>query len=183
MKVISIQISNLSIFLDYQIAVTLILALATWKWGDWRNWRLYYPTMLFFIVGNFSYTLLTYNYPLWEFESPLLKTTGSDFLIAMVDFPATVLIFLPHYPKEKIRQILYILLWVLTYTLIEIVSYKLGFFSYHNGWSIWWSVLFNMILFPLLWLHHKKPPLAWLASIVLALLFFTHFKLPFSSMK
>jgi len=139
--------------------------------------------MLFFIAGNFSYALLTYNYPLWEFESPLLKTTGSDFLIALIDFPATVLIFLPRYPEGRVRQVLYILLWVLIYTLIEIVSYALGFISYHNGWNIWWSVLFNLILFPLLRLHHEKPPLAWLASIVLALLFFTSFKLPFSSMK
>jgi len=183
MKVVSIQISNLSIFLDYQIAVTLILAFAAWKWSDYQNWRLYYPTMLFFIAGNFSYTLLTYNYPLWELESPLLKTTGSDFLIALIDFPATVLIFLPRYPKGRIKQVLYILLWVLIYTLIEIVSYALGFISYHNGWNIWWSVLFNLILFPLLRLHHEKPPLAWLASMVLAFLFFAHFKLPFSSMK
>jgi hypothetical protein len=159
------------------------MAAIAWKWGDWRNWKLYYPTILFFIVGNFSYGLLTYNYPLWEFESLLLKTTGSTFLITIVAFPATILIFLPHYPKGKVKQILYILLWVLTYTLIEIVSHKLGFFSYHNGWNIWWSVLFNLIMFPLLRLHHKKPPLAWSVSIIMGLTILIYFKVPFSSMK
>jgi len=25
---------------------------AAWKWGDWKNWREYYPTILFFIIGD-----------------------------------------------------------------------------------------------------------------------------------
>jgi hypothetical protein len=139
--------------------------------------------MLFFIVGDFSYALLTYNYPLWEFESPLLKTIGSDFLITMIFFPATLLVFLPYYPKGKVTQIIYVLFWAFTYSLIEIVSYTLGFFSYHNGWNIWWSILFNLLMLPLLRLHQKKPPLAWLFSIIMISAALVYFRIPFSSMK
>lgn len=159
-----------------------MLAIA-WKWSDWRNWKLYYPTILFFIVTSFSYSLSTYNYPLWEFESPLLKTTGSDFLITIVFFSATILIFLPHYPNGKVKQILYILFWVFTYTLIEMISHMSGFFSYHNGWSIWWSALFNLVMFPSIQLHHKKPPIAWMISVIIAWAGLVYFEIPFSSMK
>ncbi len=182
--VILMQIdSSLLILLDFQIIMAIIFIIAAWRWGDWRNWKLYYPTILFFIVGNFSYTLLTYNYPLWQFESPLLKTTGSNFITILFAFSATILLFLPYYPKGKVKQIVYILIWVFIYTIIERVSLLLGFFSHHHGWSIWWSLLFNLFMFPLLWLHYNKPLLAWLISIIVAIIIIVYFKVPFSSMK
>lgn len=172
-----------SIITDYQIIVTVIMLLCAWKWGDWRNWKKYYPTMLFFTLGDFAYGLLTYNYPLWEFESPLLKTTLSDFLISLVFFPATLLIYLPHFPEKLKHKIPYVLLWVAIYTLIERVSFLTGFFSYHNGWTIWLSLIFNGIMFPLLALHHKKPLLALLAAFTGGTLLMFYFKVPLISMK
>lgn len=177
------RLSVTSIISDYQIIVTIIMVLSAWKWGDWRHWRLYYPTMLFFALGDITCGFLTYNYPLWEFESPLLKTTLSDLLISLVFFPATVLLYLPHFPKKIKKQVPYILLWVLIYTAIEHVSYLLGFFSYHNGWNIWWSVLFNSAMFPILRVHHKKPLLALFISMIAALLLLVYFKIPMSSLK
>lgn len=177
------QFSLVSIITDYQIIVTVIMLLCAIRWGDWRNWKLYYPTMLFFALVDLLYGLLTYNYPLWEFESPLLKTTLSDILISLVFFPATILLYLPHFPKEIKKQVPYILLWVIIYTITEIVSHKLGFFSYHNGWNIWWSILFNLFMFPLLQLHHKKPHWTLLISIILAIMCLAYFKVPFNSMK
>ena len=170
-------------FFDYQIFVTVILILIAWRWGDWRNWSRYYATILFFIVGDFACTILTYQYPLWQFESALLKVTGSEFLIIAVFFPATLLVFLPHYPKEKRKQVWYILAWVVIYTAIEWISFLSGFFSYHNGWNILWSALFNLLMFPLLILHQRKPPLAWLLGLIFAFCLLIYFKVPFSSMK
>lgn len=173
----------LSIFTDYQIIVTFIITIAALKWGDWKNWRLYYPTILYFIVGDLLYTILTYNYPLWEFESPLLKTTFSDILICFVFFPATIFLYLPRFPKGVSKQILYVLLWVVIYTATEIISFTFGFFSYHNGWNIYWSILVNCFMFPSLWIHYKKPPLAWFLYFVLAAAVIIYFKVPLSSMK
>ena len=168
---------------DYQIIVTVIMLLCAWKWGDWRNWKAYYPTMLFFALGDFAYGLLTYNYPLWEFESPLLKTTLSDFLISLVFFPATLLIYLPHFPRQLKRQIPYVFFWVAVYTVIERVSHKLGFFSYHHGWNIGWSILFNFVMFTLLQVHHKKPHWTLLLSVSAAIGILVYFRVPVSSMK
>lgn len=171
------------VFTDYQIIVTLIIVAISLKWGDWKNWKRYYPTMLFYAIGALVYSLLTYNYPLWEYESPLLKTTFSDLLITLVFFPATIVLYLPHIPKGLLKQALWVLFWVLVYSITEKVSYWFGFFSYHNGWSIWWSVLFNFCMFPLLWLHYRKPVWAMSIAIATGSLLVFYFRIPFSSMK
>lgn len=177
------QSFNITKLADYQIAVSVIMAAAAWKFGDYKNWRIYYPTMLYFITGDFLYSLLTYKHPLWAFESPLLNTTFSDLLICFVFFPSTLLIFLPHFPKGLKKQVPYVLLWVFSYTFIEFISFKLGYFSYHNGWSIWWSLLFNCIMFPMLRLHHSKPLAAWPISFMIAAAFLIYFKVPISNLK
>jgi hypothetical protein len=168
---------------DYQIIVSAIMALAAWRLGDWRNWKLYYPTILYFIVGEFLYGLLCYNYPLWSFESPLLKSTLSEILIAFVFYPSTILIYLPHMPAAPAKKIAYMLLWVGIFSITEEVSYRLGFFSYHNGWSIWLSVLFNCTMFPLLWLHYRKPLWACALLVVFAAAGLAVFRVPLDSMK
>ena len=177
------KVSIVSIVKDYQIIVSVLMIFAAWRWGDWRNWKSYYPTMLFFALGDFVYGILTYNHPLWEFESPILKTTLSDLLICLVFFPATVLVYVPNYPTVLKKQILYVLLWIIIYTVTKKVSHDLGFFSYHNGWNIWWSILFNFIMFPTLILHHKKPLWALLISAIVGTAVLVYFKVPFSSMK
>lgn len=173
----------LILLIDYQIIVSLLIVFAAWKWGDWKNWRLYYPTILFFIATNFLASVLTFNYPLWEYESPLLKTTLSDILIALVFFPATILLYLPYFPKGLTKGALYVFLWVIIYTITEIVSHRLGYFSYHHNWNIWWSILFNLVMFPILLLHHKSPPRAWLLSVIVTIAILIHFEIPFSSLK
>lgn len=174
---------NLPYFIDYQIIVTVMMVAAAWKWGDWKNWRIYYPTILFYIVVDFSYVIVSYNYPLWEFESPMLKTILSEFLISCVFVPATLLMYLYRFPKGFTRKILYIFFWVALYSLIELFSYLFGFFSYHNGWNLWWSVLFNCIMFPILYLHQKKPLGAIGISLICAVVMILWWKIPVGSMK
>lgn len=159
------------------------MVLAAWKWGDWRNWQKYYPTILFFALGDLIYSLLTYNFPLWEYKSPLMKTTLIDLVISLIYFPATILLFLPHFPKGFLKQAAYTLLWIIIYIATEAISQKLGFFSHQNGWNIWWSLLFNFLMFPLLYLHHKKPQWAWVVAIAMGTAIIIYFKVPFASMK
>lgn len=44
------------------------LLLAGIKWGNWRRWRDYYPTILFFIIGDLLYSCLLYNHQLWAYQ-------------------------------------------------------------------------------------------------------------------
>lgn len=171
------------IITDYQIIVTLILVLTAWKWGDWKNWKKYHPTILFYAMGDFCAGLVLYNFPLWSFESPLLGKTFSNLLITLVFFPATILLYLPHFPKKRIFQIIYIFLWSGLYTLIEFVSLLLGYFSHFNGWTIWWTFLFNLVMFSIFWVHFKKPLIAILITIFCAIILCIYFKVPLSTIK
>ncbi|WP_408009737.1 CBO0543 family protein [Pseudalkalibacillus sp. A8] len=161
------RVLKVSIFL-----CSIIYTLAAWKWGDWRNWKTYYPTILFFLVGDLLYQFLFHDYSMWEFENlrvesliHLNHTHISLFLMA-VKYPATILIYLGNFPKRPIYQFLYILLWVFIYCLNELTNLWLGVISFHNSWHFGWSILFNFSMFVILFVHHKKPLLAWGISAV-----------------
>ncbi|NPV93098.1 MAG: hypothetical protein HPY50_20225 [Firmicutes bacterium] len=177
------QLSTILKYLDFQIAVSLAALLAAWKWSDWKNWKKYYSTILYYIIISFLYAMLTYNHPLWEFKSPLLKTTFSDILLGFVCSPALILLYLTFYPHGLLQQVPYLLLWVLVSAVVELTSFYLGFISFQNGWSIWWSTFFYLIMFIALRLHYQKPLWAWVISVPIVTFFLVYFKVPLSSMK
>ena len=169
---------------EYNIITSLLFLSAAWRWGNWRNWQKYYPTILFVMVINFAYGYITYNQPLWQIESPLLKTTLSDFFVTLIGYPSIVLLFLSHYPAGIYKRIIYISLWALLHLmLVEVVSLQLGFFSYHNGWNIRYALLFEFLMFPMFRIHYKKPLLAWIITFALTAVGGLWFGLSISNMK
>lgn len=169
---------------DYNLIVTLIFLVAAWRWGDWRNWQIYYPTFIYFILNDFGYGYVTYNQPLWQYESYLLNTTLSDILITVIGYPSIILLFLTYYPKGFRKRIVYIAIWgTLYFIFVELVSHKLGFITYHNGWNIYYAFLFVYSLFPMFRLHHKKPLVAWIIASSLAMVSYLWFGLSISKMK
>ncbi|WP_420841513.1 CBO0543 family protein [Desulfosporosinus fructosivorans] len=164
-------------------AKAILLILICLKWGDWRNWRKYYPTILYVIIWDLLYNFFTVNHPLWRFEHPVLKHTFSDLLIAFVSFPCYILLFLPYIPKEsRVKKILHIANWAFILSLLEATSIPLQSITYHNGWNYWWSVGFNVTMFSMISLHYKNPLLAWPISALLFLVVMIIFKLPLSSL-
>jgi hypothetical protein len=87
------------------------------KWGDLRNWRLYYPTILFFIVGDFIYLyLLSDQYPMWRYnpqgfdKGMGITNSHVSLSIMAIKYPATILIYLSKFPVGGyVKQIGYIL--------------------------------------------------------------------------
>ncbi|KKK33023.1 hypothetical protein WQ57_24010 [Mesobacillus campisalis] len=159
---------------------------ALWKWGDWRNWRLYYPTLLFLLLGDFLYQYLLVDlYPMWKYtpqgmDAELGLTHTHIFLsVMLVKYPATVMIYLSKFPKERlIKQILYILLWIGIYSVNEFIDLKTNLMKHDHGWSLAWSVLFNTVMFTVLKIHFHKPPAAWLISILFILFLWSMFDVP-----
>ncbi|MCM3093890.1 MULTISPECIES: CBO0543 family protein [unclassified Cytobacillus] len=159
---------------------------ALWKWGDWRNWKIYYPTMLFFILGDFLYLyLLSDIYPMWTYdpqgidEKANLTNTHVSLSIIAVKYPATILIYLYRFPAGNlIKKLLYISGWVLLYTVNEIVDIKLKLIKYDNGWNLKWSILFNAVMFIILWVHFKRPAAAWELSILFFIFLWRQFDVP-----
>lgn len=158
----------------------------SWRFGDWKNWTKYYPTILFFIIGDLLYNVLTYNNPTWSYNKDRLfpNHTLINIWIMITIYPATAITYLSHFPKEKIQQILYILLWTMIYVFGELLGLHIfGLINHFNGWNMWWSALFDIILFTMLPIHHKRPLVAWSLSIIVIIFFLTVFNVKISALK
>jgi len=171
------------IFID--AVLPLIFIISAFLWGDWKNWTRYYPTILFVMLLDLFAGLMMYNHPLWYFEETVIlpNDTLTNLVIVFAMFPATVLIFLANYPKKWSKQIVWILFWIVIFSLIEYIASQHGRTTYHNSWSFRWSVLFNCITFPVLRLHHSRPLLAWLIGLPVAFFIFLYFNFSITDMK
>ncbi|WP_431308921.1 CBO0543 family protein, partial [Halalkalibacter flavus] len=122
------------------IIYNFLFLLAGWRWGDWRNWEKYYPTILFFIINDLIHNFLCYNHQLWHFQEsifplPFLNHTMISLMIMLIWYPATILIYLHYFFKTNKwkTRIFHFIFWVLLYASIEIINIHLGLISHHNG--------------------------------------------------
>lgn len=165
-----------------RLLIFITFFLCAWRWGDWKNWKNYYSTILFFIVASFYYISIYHNYPLWRFEPmPPLHILSNSTLIGLaitfIIFPCTTLIYLGNYPQGN-KQYLYIAKWIALYTLIEAIMFYTHGITYHNGWNLAWSIVFNIALFSTTRLHFLRPWFGWVSGLVLALFFAFVFGFP-----
>lgn len=166
------------------IFINALYLLAGIIWGDWRNWKNYYSTILFFMLGDFLYNFLLYNKSMWIFHDLVLPNHTMITILAMtISYSATVLIYLGMFPKGWKKRSLWFLLWSGLFLSLEYINSKLGFITYHNGWNIWWSVLFTGVIFIILPIHYKRPLLAWFFSIVIIISLLSIFNVKISEMK
>jgi len=166
-------------FILIRIIMVFIFLFSAYKWGDWKNWKKYYPTMYFFGIGDLIYVIVFHDKPLWRFPNTFLVPSLDELLLIFTIFFPTTLLFLSNYPKKLYKQIAYNSIWIGIYMLIEILDLKLGIIEYYNGWNLWWSLLHNTIQFPLIALHHRKPLLAWGAAFVFLVFIMKVFNVPF----
>ncbi|MFC0469045.1 CBO0543 family protein [Halalkalibacter kiskunsagensis] len=166
------------------IVYNLIYFLAAWRWGDWRNWKEYYPTILFFILCDLLHNFLAYNHDLWIYEeiffAELLPNhTTISLLYMVVIYPATILIYLNYFFRTDkwSNKVFHFAIWVSIYIVAECTNLYVGLFSHHNGWNIWYSILFILMMFILFPIHYRKPLLAWGISILIIVLIVLNFDL------
>jgi hypothetical protein len=162
-----------------------LFLLAAIRWGDWKNWSKYHSTILFLWYGDLLYNVLCRDYKMWEYNesifagSLLSNHTIITLLIMFVAYPATVLIYLGKFPQKFYKIVLWIVLWVILFSFVEFINLRyLHLISHHNGWSIQWSIVFNLILFPMLYFHYRYPLLALLISFPIVLLLLVYFHVP-----
>lgn len=146
------------------IILSALLAGACFKWGAWKRWREFYPTILYIIVGNLAYSFVFCEYFLWGYNS-FMGQTYTGLIVNFLIYPPMVILFLTHYPEGKLKQILYILGWSASGTLIEFVAFLTDGIYYQNGWCIWWSSALFVGTFILLRVHHKRPLIVWPVSL------------------
>ncbi len=154
-----------------------------YKWGDWKAWERYYPTMLFFGMGDLIYNAVFHQTPLWKFQSDFLIPPLNELFVIFNIFFSTTLLYLSKFPKKLYHQITYIVFWILLYVGIELFTLSISMIKHCNGWNIWWSLAHNAIQFPLLTLHHKNPALAWVISFLFLFIMMYIFNVPFTISK
>lgn len=156
-----------------------IWIIAAYKWADLKNWRKYYPTLLFFGMGDLIYNVVFNKKHLWEFQSDYLVPSINELFVIFTIFFATTLLFLSNFPKKLYHKVIYLIIWIAIYMAIEIFTTSIGMQKNYNGWTIWWSLLHNSIQFPLLILHHKNPILAWIIALAFLVFIMKTFNMPF----
>lgn len=164
-------------FAYYAVISTIIC----WRWGNWRAWKDYYPTIIFMIMGNLAYMVLTQQKPLWKSGSFLALYPFLDISTIVVLYTSTVILLFTFYSRfdSNLKRVGYIALWVAIYSAMELVSYITGHFEYYNGWNFFYSVIFNVAMFPLLLLHKSRQLLALSISVLLAYALMFLFDIPF----
>jgi len=93
------------------------------------------------------------------------------------------MLFIPNFPKKTTKIITHILFYVAIYTIAELIGVKLGYFTYLNGWNIWYSLILNCMIFPILMLHYKKPLYAWIIALISPHILFFIMKIPYNSIR
>lgn len=167
----------------FHIFIAIVAISLCYRYGDWKNWKNYYPTILFFILSSILCAFFTYNHPLWLYESKGLNHTFWDLFICITVYPSTIMMFIPHLPSKKAKKVFHIALYVAIYTITELVANKLGYFSYHNGWNIWCSLIFNSVMFPILAIHYEKPIYGWIFAFILFFGLLFIMKIPYSCIR
>jgi hypothetical protein len=159
-------------------------------WGDWKQWRDYYPTILYYIIGDLLKFALLYHYTMWTYqetimgESILRNHTIISIMIMVIVYPSTILIYLGRFPQTRWRKLAWISFWTILYTSVEFINEKyLNLINHHHGWNIGWSLLFNFVMFTLLRIHFKNPLLAWGLSIPWVIFLLNVFNVPIDRMK
>lgn len=166
----------------FPILYSCAFILCAWKWGDWRNWGKYLPTIQYFIGCDMLYNLLTWNYHLWAFPHPpnvLPNHMMVSLFRVFTTYPSFILIYLYHYPKHNgIRQALYLLAWFTLWALDELYMVRSGILVYSHGWNYVWSLVFLCIMLPMLILHHKHPLWAYLLTVPIVVFLVLWFHVP-----
>lgn len=156
------------------IVLSAICITACLKWGAWKRWREFYPTILYLIAGNLVYCFVFRNYMLWDYNS-FIGETYVDLINIFLIYPPAVILYLTYFPKGKWKQAGYALGWAAAGTVIEIIAFITGGIVYWHGWNIFYSFLLLLGLFIFIRLHYKNPlviwPVSFLCGLAVALIF------------
>ncbi|MBT2700621.1 hypothetical protein J7E79_25110 [Bacillus sp. ISL-40] len=167
------------------IIYSVIWIIAAFKFAD-RNWKVYYPTMLFASLGDALYELLCYKYQLWQLEPNGIQFAMIPILLlTLIGMPLSTWVYLSKYPFRKgvLSQSLYIAFFTSVYIVLEYFAVKGGSITYHHHWNLLWSLLFVMVMFMIIRIHFKRPILALIFSAIFAIFLCFIFDVTLDKMK
>lgn len=155
--------------------------IAFFLFGGKTKAKKYHATMLFVIVANLLYSVICSDHILWHYE---LADKRFEFIIELLYtftvLPITAFLFLEHLPprSESINFFLHFFKWEAIYLFVEWLMVQFGTLKYENSWTILWSAIFLIVMFPCIYLHHKKPIVAYSISVVFIIFLIYYFEVP-----
>ncbi len=163
------------------LLTTIGFSIAFFIFDGLKRAKQYHATMLYIVVSNLFYHVLCTDYMMWHYE---INNKEFEFIIEMIYgftvLPITAFLFLeyaPH-PSQQSEFILHFFKWESIYFIMEWLMYQFGAIRYENNWNILWSGLFLMFMFPCIYLHHKKPTIAYIISVGFILFLIYIFNVP-----
>jgi hypothetical protein len=166
------------------VAIAVLTIMASFKWGNWKNWREYHASMFFIATGGLLYEYIVKENTLWKFHPDFLF--GHEMVViiyAIISMPVSIFLFLSHFPEARFKRLLHILLWSGVYIFVEWILFSFGRISYQNGWKFWYSFLFDIVMFSIIGLHQFKPFRAYIISLFLIFFLLSCFNIPFKFAK
>lgn len=166
------------------VTIAILTIFAAVKWGKGKNWRDYHPSMLFISTGGLLYEYIVQENTLWKFHPDLLY--GHEMVVivyAISTMPLSIFLFLSHFPEKWLQRILYILVWSGIYIFVEWILDRFGRISYQNGWTLFYSFLFDLLMFSVIALHHHRPLTAYIISLFIIIFLIVQFDIPFKFAK
>ncbi len=165
-----------------RLLIILSSAAVCYKWGDWRNWKKYYPTILFVICGDLIYNFVFHDFTLWRYTN-WPNHTFVNLMYMFLVYPSVVITYLTRYPRKRSHAVLYVLGWAIFGVLFERIAVSFGNFTYENSWNIWWSSGFFLMGFMLIKLHYHHPIITWATAFFFLFLYMFLFHIPFAGIK
>ncbi|MCZ8522045.1 MULTISPECIES: CBO0543 family protein [Paenibacillus] len=146
----------------------------------YKQWRTYYPTLVFVPFVNAMYNVLCADYLPWFYQSDsLLSHKAIDLINTFILLPCTALLYLHYFPGRQRIQLWYYLGWISFFTLIEYAWHAQGLIQYNIGWNLYWSILFYFAMFLAIVLHDRRPLMSLFFSFSFAASLLAIFRIRF----
>jgi hypothetical protein len=162
------------------VTIALLTIVASFKLGDWKNWKKYHASMFFITSGGLLYEYIVKENTLWKFHPDFLYGHQMVVIVyAVITMPVSILIFFTHFPEKWLHRLIYIFLWSGIYIFVEWILLISGRISYQNGWQFWYSFLFDIMMFSVIVIHQYYPFRAYILSIIIIVFLISFFNIPF----
>ena len=165
------------------ILVTTSFIVAFFVLGKINEVKKYEGTIMYVIIVNLFYFFLCGNFWMWQYKPHIfLDQFTTDLLYIFIVMPMCTYFFLKYAPQFNcIKKILiHMFKWSILFFITEWIYFEYGAIIYDHGWNLFWSAIFYIFMFPLIYLHHYKRTFAYIISVLFVLFLINYFKVPFA---
>jgi hypothetical protein len=161
----------------FHLICALSLLIGSFFFGNWKKWASILPTMYYISLMNLFYHHIAHTLKkLWELKKPFLNEFINGTIYTFVTLPSLAFLFLSHYPDgNRKRKTLYFLKWIVASLITEWFFLKMGYIKFYEGYSYAWEFLFYPMMYVMIRLHHRKPGIAQIVSVVIIVILFIIF--------